>query len=226
MFPLGLAGAALAVTKTTVTSYRLKDKEAIEADASRYRDEIHARVADPTLAQALFGELLAPIQEYAGKRDLVIVPDGELHLLSFAALADEHAYVLSTHTIDVAPSSTVFELLRNRSREKDAAQMHFLGVAAWTQPTDTRSPVLRAISGPQLSQLVPLPASKIEVETIANDLPRPSTILLGADATETRFKALSTENTDVIHIALHGYRTLYTRIESSKRFPKVPSSLA
>ena len=54
-------------------------------------------------------------------------------------------------------------------------------------------------------EFVPLPYSKAEVETIARDLPRPNTILLGANATETRFKELSTESTEVIHLALHGY---------------------
>ena len=61
------------------------------------------------------------------------------------------------------------------------------------------------MDGPERSEFVPLPYSKVEVETIASDLPRPNTILLGADATETRFKQLSTESTEVIHLALHGY---------------------
>ena len=42
----------------------------------------------------------------------------------------------------------------------------------------------------------------------ALDMSHPSTILLGADATETRFKSLSRESTDVIHLALHGYADL------------------
>lgn len=86
--------------------------------------------------------------------------------------------------------------------------MPYIGVAAWTQPADTRNPILRAVSGPERSQLGPLPDSRVEVETIARDLPHPRTILLGADATETRFKALSTDSTDVIHLALHGYADL------------------
>ena len=39
---------------------------------------------------------------------------------------------------------------------------------------------------------MPLPESRKEVETAGADLPKPSTILLGADATETRFKELAT----------------------------------
>ena len=46
--------------------------------------------------------------------------------------------------------------------------------------------------GPRRATFVPLPESKKEVETAGADLPKPSTILLGAEATETRFKATAT----------------------------------
>jgi len=160
------------------------------------------------LAQVFFGELLAPVSEYASRKDLVIIPDGQLHLLPFAALVQDGAYVISTHAVDMAPSSTVFELLKKRSEQRETVAMPYIGVAAWAQPTDTRNPILRAVTGPERSELIPLPDSRIEVETIANDLPHPSTTLLGADATETRFKSLSRESTDVIHLALHGYADL------------------
>ncbi len=58
----------------------------------------------------------------------------------------------------------------------------------------------RAISGPQRSQLVSLPDSQKEVKTIATDLPHPSTILLGSDATESRFKHLPLSSTEVVHL--------------------------
>ena len=135
----------------------------------------------------------------------MIVPDGQLQLLPFSALVNKDAYVLSSHTVDVEPSSTAFAFLVKQAEEKEKPEMPYIGVAAWTQNSDTRNPILRAISGPQRSEFVPLPHSEAEVETIAHDLPSPNTILLGANATETRFKQLSTESTDVIHLALHGY---------------------
>jgi CHAT domain-containing protein/tetratricopeptide (TPR) repeat protein len=196
---------AFAITHDSVTPYRLPSKSVIEEDANQYRKEIRGEKEDRALGQRLFAELLGPMKEYAQKTDLVIVPDGSLHLLPFSALADKAGYVLKTHTVDVAPSATVFDLIAQRAQGREAVSMPYIGVAAWTQPADTRNPIVRAISGPQRSQLVPLPDSKQEVETIAEDLPHPSTILLGADATESRFKKLSSESTDVIHLALHGY---------------------
>ena len=214
---------AFAITRTSVTPYHLPAKTQIESDSNLYRKEIRAQKVDLALAQRLFTELLNPIKEYHQKTDLIIVPDSSLHLLPFAALADKGSYVLKTHTVDVAPSSTVFDLLRKRLAQEASAAMPYIGVAAWTQPADTRNPIVRAISGPERSQLAPLPDSKLEVETIAADLPRPSTILLGADATETRFKHLSLNSTEVIHLALHGYADLDYPDRSALIFAPDPS---
>ncbi len=214
---------AFAITHTSVTPYRLPPKAQIESDSNLYRKEIRAQKVDVALAQRLFSELLGPIKEYRQKTDLIIVPDSSLHLLPFAALADKGSYVLKTHTVDVAPSSTVFDLLHKRLAQEASAAMPYIGVAAWTQPADTRNPIVRAISGPERSQLAPLPDSKLEVETIATDLPRPSTILLGADATETHFKHLSLNSTEVIHLALHGYADLDYPDRSALIFAPDPS---
>jgi len=199
---------ALAITRDTVTPYKLPSKAIIEMDSMHYRNELHAGREDKSLAQQLFSEILKPVRQYAEKTDLVIVPDGSLHLLPFSALADQEGYVLKSHTVDVAPSSTVFALLHKRIEKEEAAAMPYLGVAAWTQPTDDRNPIIRAVTGPQRSKLVPLPDSKLEVETIAKDLPHPSTILLGPAATEGNFKAHVLDSTEVVHLALHGYADL------------------
>jgi len=196
---------AFAITRTSVAPYQLPSKTQLESDADRYRMELHTRKTDLALAQTLFDELLLPIKQYPQKPDLIVVPDGSLHLLPFAALADKVSYILATHTVDVVPSSTVFDLLHKRFDKEGSAAMPYVGVAAWTQTSDTRNLVLRAITGPQRSQLVPLPDSQKEVEAIAADLPRPNTVLLGADATESHFKHLPLDSTRVIHLALHGY---------------------
>jgi|GEM_PF-1539191 len=196
---------ALAITQNSVTPHRLLSKRQLEADAKRYRKEIHDKKEDRSLAQHLFSELLGSINEYKEKMDLVIVPDGSLHLLPFSALDDGSAYLVESHAIDVAPSSTVYELLARRSENREVATMPYIGVAAWTGSNENRSPVMRSVNGPERSQFVPLPNSKREVETISEDLPHPSTILLGGDATESRFKQVSSESSDVVHLALHGY---------------------
>jgi CHAT domain-containing protein len=202
------ASYAFAITQDSVTPYRLSSKAVIESDARQYTKDVRGRQENLSLAAKLFDELLKPIKEYGEKTDLIVIPDGSLHLVPFAALADSGGYVLKTHTVDISPSSTVFDLLTKRVRKDETVSMPYIGVAAWTQTTDNRNPIVRSISGPQRSQLVPLPDSQTEVETIAKDLPQPSTILLGADATEGHFKSLDLNSTEVVHLALHGYTDL------------------
>jgi CHAT domain-containing protein/tetratricopeptide (TPR) repeat protein len=198
----------LAITHDSVQPYKLPSKGEIEADANRYRKEIRSQKEDKQLAGQLFAELLGPVAAYKNAEDLIVVPDGALHLLPFSVLQDGAGYVLASHTVDVDPSATVSFMLYKRTSHEQPEALPYIGVAAWTQPTDTRNPILRAVSGPERSELVPLPESKSEVESIAKDLPRPSTILEGADATETHFKSLPLDDTEVIHLALHGYADL------------------
>ncbi|RSL18680.1 CHAT domain-containing protein [Edaphobacter aggregans] len=196
---------ALAITSTDVAALQLPSRTLIETDAKHYIGEIRGKKEDKKLAETLFGELLQPVKQYAEKTDLIVVPDGSLHLLPFAALSDHGSYVLSTHSVAVAPSSTVYSLIHNRAQDDTAATVSYLGVAAWTQSGDTRNPILRAISGPKRSELIPLPESKAEVESIARYLPPPGTILLGSKASEGNFKKLAASDPKVIHLALHGY---------------------
>lgn len=202
------ASYALAITRSSVKQYRLPAGAEIEDDARRYTTELSSQKEDKALGAKLFAELLEPIAEYKSKADLTIIPDGALHLLPFSALQDSTGYLLASHTVNVSPSATVYALLHQRVKEEKQPAFPYIGVAAWTQHLASGTlfaRAVRAVSGPQRSELVPLPESKDEVETIAKDLPSPSTILEGADATESHFKSLPLGQTDVIHLALHGY---------------------
>lgn len=213
----------LAVTDKDVTAYRLPAKSRIQAEAKHYTAEMRAKKEDMPLAQSLYQELLGPVRQYANKSDLIIVPDGSLDLLPFAALAQDGSYVLSTHTVDVVPSATVFCLLRKRAEQKALFDMSFLGVAAFTQVRDTRSPIVRAVFWPERSELVPLPESRIEVESVAKYLPPPDTILLGAKATKANFVKLASDGVEVIHLALHAYVNLEYPNRSALIFAPSPS---
>ncbi len=202
------ASYVLAITHNDVKHYQLTSKQQIEADAKLYRKEIRQQREDKPLAQRLYEELLKPVPEAATKTNLIVIPDGALHLLPFSALKDDKGYLLSSHVVDVNPSATVFYLLHQQALTTQKVSLPYVGVAAWTQPADTRNVVLRSITGPKRSELVALPDSKQEVETIAQALPRPSIILEGPQATETQFKNLPLDSAQVIHLALHGYADL------------------
>lgn len=202
------ASYALAVTRTTVHRYQLAPRAEIEQDAMQYRSEIAQKKTDLAVAERLFQELLGRIPEYRDKLDVVIVPDGKLHLLPFSALADGGQYVLKSHVVSVAPSGTVFDILMHRTSRPSSDDLPYVGVAAWISkapPANLLATITRSIRGPERAELVALPESRNEVETIAGDLPKPSTILLGGQATETAFKQLPLNQYSVIHLALHGY---------------------
>jgi CHAT domain-containing protein len=199
---------ALAITSTRVSQYELSSKSLIEIQVSQYRDAIRNRRTDPRLAQTLFNELLAPIPEYRTKATVIVVPDGELHLLPFSALMDGDHYAISRHTFSTSPSSTVLSLLRDREKTTLADPLQYVGVAAWIQDRKKKNFLSRMISAPDVKQLQPLPESKEEVEAIAHDFPASSTVLLGADATMGRFKRLPLDEYQVLHLALHGYADL------------------
>lgn len=217
------ASYVLAITHDSVQHYQLASKQQIETDAKLYRKEIRQQKEDKTLAQRLYRELLQPIPDAASKANLIVIPDGALHLVPFAALQDSNGYLLTSHTVDVNPSATVFYLLHQQATTPEKVSLPYVGVAAWTQPADTRNVVLRSITGPKRSELVALPDSKQEVETIAQDLPRPSTILEGPEATETQFKSLPLDSTQVIHLALHGYADLDYPDRSALMFAPDPT---
>ncbi len=199
---------ALAVTRSGTHCYILPPRSELTEEASQYRAELMNRKRDLPLAQKLFHSLLSGIPEYRTKTDVLVVPDGELELLPFSALADGGQYLLASHTLSVAPSGTVLDLLRHRRNLTTHTDPSFLGVAAWISKAPSATllaMVRRAVSGPSRSELVALPESRYEVETVATNLPQPHTILLGANATETDFKRLPLDQYAVIHLALHGY---------------------
>ena len=196
---------ALAVTHTSAQAYELDARTRIEADANQYRASIENQHADSALGDTLFHELLGKIPEYRDHSTLILVPDGELDLLPFGAITDSGVPLVANHMIATSPSATVFSILENKRAVDADPPLPYLGVAAWTKEANVEGPVFRLLSGFGEVTPKPLPESKTEVETIASDLPKPSSFLLGADATATRFKELPLANFNVLHLALHGY---------------------
>ena len=196
---------AMAITHTSVHVYPLSDQASIESAVTAYRDELRTRKTDDTLGARLYDILIAPISELDGKSRLIIVPDGELHLLPFEALVHENKYLLATHTVSVAPSATVLAILRASRARSQTVALPYLGVAAWVDTPAAKTHLVRAIFDLSQDHLAPLPESKEEVDAIANILPKPSTVLLGSSATEAHFKNLPLQEYNILHLALHGY---------------------
>jgi CHAT domain-containing protein len=209
----------LAVTHGNVHRYILPSKGILETEAGQYRSDVARQKAGVEMGRKLFQQLFSPVSEYRSKREVIVIPDGELHLLPFEALVDGDNYVIESHTLAMSPSGTAHHILKDRERNMSDNSHPYVGVAAWTRVNRSAlQRVLRAVKGPEESQFIPLPESKEEVETIGADLPKPSTILLGTDATETRFKQLPLDQYNVLHLALHGYADLANPDRSALAF--------
>ncbi len=197
--------SVLAITSVGVHRYTLPSEKTIEAQVSSYRRTIMRKTTDRALAQALFNDLLLPIREYRDKTRVIVVPDGTLHLLPFSALMDHDNFTIADHTFSVTPSATVLYLLRQRNIVAPSDSIRYVGIAAWTEAETETLPQTRniAFAAPP-PPLEVLPQSKEEVESIAREFQGGTMLLIGSEATETRFKQLHLEKYRVLHFALHG----------------------
>ena len=168
---------------------------------------------DPDLdreARALFDALLAPVADDIGRADrLVIVPDGVLHGLAFAALrrADEEgpgAYLASWKPTAVAPSLTALARLAARPhRPAPSRRAVIVGDARFEGAPARASAGDRLVRSAVIEGLPPLPGTRREAEDVARAFPDRATLLLGEGASEPAIKRVA-RDTGILHIATHG----------------------
>jgi CHAT domain-containing protein len=197
--------SVMAITAEHVRRYLLPSRRTIELQAATYRRSIVRKNVDPQLGQILYDELLGVVPEYRQKSGVIVIPDDDLHLLPFSALQDHGRFTLVDHSFSVAASTTVLCLLRARERPERPAGRQYLGVAAWTNKDQEEVPPMNRMSAPPPDLFRALPHSEEEVDSIAKQFPNSNMLLLGSDATETRFKHLPLERYRILHFALHAY---------------------
>jgi CHAT domain-containing protein len=159
-------------------------------------------------ARRLFDDLLGPARPLvAASRRLLIVPDGPLHALPFAALVDSTGphYLVELKPLHVAPSLTVYaELMRPRAETARPAGPPLVAFGAPDYGT-TAAGAEAALANPSLAaraqRLGPLPASAGEVADIAALYPGAITYV-GGQATEEKAKTLPA-GTRILHFATH-----------------------
>jgi CHAT domain-containing protein len=191
-------------------------RKRIEELADRYLAEVRSKESNAETGENLYSLLVRPIPAVDSKSRLIIVPDGELHLLPFGSLPDPRGrYFLESQIVSYAPSATVLYLIRNSLTAKPPTQA-FLGVGGvqYMQHGTTRT---KGDSGSDSastaasvdpfdlvgSQLGDLPSTRYEV-IAASQVFGETKLLLGRDATEAAFKAQPLADFEIIHIAAHG----------------------
>lgn len=165
------------------------------------------------LAQSLGTRLLGPVADLVARAErVVIVPDGPLHVLPFAALADPGGgttfhWLVEGRPVHVVSSASVLAQLRKQR----PARTDELTLAAFGNPdysARAAGPTARAESrdsrpGTHASRLSPLPGTRAEVEHLRALFPERARVFLGPEATEEQVKALG-DSARLIHFACHG----------------------
>ena len=195
------ASYCVVISSENARIVKLPGKQIISPLVSAYLTEAKAKHSAHDEARRLYDVLLDSIPEAQSKQQLVIVRDGQLHLVPFDALLDRHNhYLVESRTVVYSPSASSFFLLRTAAQPKHSAQTVLaVGGVPYDRSNLRQSAVTRGYSATALSNL---PGSREEALAAAAAFPsRSRTLLLGDNATETAFKKAI--NRRVIHLAVH-----------------------
>lgn len=159
--------------------------------------------------RSLYQQLVAPATPWlGGSSRLLIVPDGPLHYLPFAALRagkgeDEH-YLIADWPLHTAVSLTVYAALTTRPRAGVQAEAELaprlaaFGDPAYPSAAPADNILLRG------HQLAPLPSARLEVASIARLFGTGAHVYLGDQATEERARA-EAPAARYLHFACHAF---------------------
>jgi CHAT domain-containing protein/Tfp pilus assembly protein PilF len=217
--------AQFAVHTLAVGESALRDQVAqLGRQIDRQKSSVDVAPAFIDLSRQLFALLLGPAQEAIAAADRVmIVPDGPLHSLPFAALVRTGGqsttrpwqYLAEWKPLHTALSATVYAELRKR-RTADAPPNTLIAFGDPKYPPPVDDPKGTASETEQLLRgyaLAPLPETRAEVEALARTFGASATTYLGVDATEERAKAL--KRSRYIHFATHGILDARSPLDSA-----------
>tara|TARA_R110002049_G_scaffold54869_9_gene152353 strand:- start:3210 stop:6596 length:3387 start_codon:yes stop_codon:yes gene_type:complete len=188
-------------------------------DAGRWDSEPGAPLLD--LAARLYEELLEPLQSQIEDADLLlIVPDGALQVLPFAALRRNNGatgqYLAEWKPSLLVSSLGIYSQLAQRSDSQKTGELR--GLVAFGDPnflsaTESTAAVNKRV-GYNLAQLAPLPWTATEVKNIADTYPENSVIYTGAEATEERAKSVP-GSTRFLHFATHAMLDVWHPLDTA-----------
>jgi CHAT domain-containing protein/Flp pilus assembly protein TadD len=110
------------IGQTTLKSYVLPKSQDINDVAKRLKKELSQLDVAPNSAMQLTQQILAPAANDLGNKRLVIIPDGILHIIPFAALntpnSQTYQPLLTKHEITYLPSASTIAILRSTAANK------------------------------------------------------------------------------------------------------------
>jgi CHAT domain-containing protein len=200
----------------------------LEARVRAFSALVRRRTSEAVIVEAarrLYDELLGSAEPLiARSARIVIVPDGPLHRLPFAALVrridrrGRPEYLVEWKPPHVVLSATVYaELLKSRRAVPQERTLVAFGDPAYPRARGEApepAALRRLRSAAAGGALAPLPFSRREVESIAELYPDASSVFLADEATEERAKERSGAGR-YVHFACHGLLDEHLPINSA-----------
>jgi CHAT domain-containing protein len=217
----GGAPPAVVVVRAAIGEEALAER--IARMVERIRDQApEAAIAE--ISHPLYRDLLAPAEPLLrDSRRLLMIPDGPLHRLPFAALVRRKRgaaleYLVEGRALHSVLSATVYgELVKGRGTGRWDRELVALGdpvypaARGWSESTTVAS--LRS-AAPRTASLGALPHSRREVREIARLYAERAAVYVGEEATEERAKAEAAEGR-ILHFACHSLLDEVLPINSS-----------
>ena len=193
---------ALVITQESSRLVRFPTTPEIAALTTRLLEAVRSKQTGIPEGSALYTALFGSIPELETHSHLIVVPDGPLHAVPFAALVDSHgSRLIETHAIVRASSASTHVLLQEPTTATGEGLLAVGGVRY--NPDLTRIAQSRGYENEPLGNL---PGSRDEALAAAQALRSlmKSDLLLDQDATETAFKRAQLSARTIIHLGVHG----------------------
>ncbi|KAK3752259.1 hypothetical protein QZH41_006591 [Actinostola sp. cb2023] len=157
---------------------------------------IYVEDLDEDYLEVLFDALISPVQHKLNHDEIVIIPDGPLFKVPFAALRDPitKSFLSETKRIRFVPSLTTLKILKESSAESHS----MTGALIVGDPDVTGKRIFKG----KERYFNALPNAKLEAERIGELLG--VTAITGAQATKQAIMQRLQEGVAVIHFAAHG----------------------
>lgn len=181
----------------------------VDAQALAWRSLLGNRVGEKQVKRAggaLYQKLFAPVRKLLrGRRRLLLVPDGNLNLVQFAALTDESgSYLIENYDISYLTSGR--ELLRFREHlPSESADMVFANPSFDLTRSEVKCPPGTGLTNQYVFAgrcFNSLPGTAREADALALLLPG-AQLKTGAEATEAAVKGAARPRS--LHLATHGF---------------------
>jgi CHAT domain-containing protein len=201
------ASYCLAITRDAINLMRLVSRTQIDSAADRFLREVRSKNAAVKERTELFELLLGSVGKTQYSR-LIIVPDGNLHLLPFDSLINEHSQsIVETHIVTYAPSATSFYLLRTLLTPNEAKKplLAVGGIPANRKPGPPKQYASRSLFSLEAKKIGDLTQTTAEIRAISQLFPDEAVVLEGKRATEIALKSQPLQQFRILHFALHGF---------------------